>query len=114
MSWQFLREAFDHMKEEIGRLIEDIRQEQNQRRVMELQLLRSRLILISSITPWIPLCGWQRGQNRAVVDMVYLPVRIFRTTLSGGKDFITMREEIGHIKSYLQIQKIPIPGYHGL
>ena len=31
------------MKEEIGRLIEDIRQEQNQRRVMELQLLQEQI-----------------------------------------------------------------------
>ena len=30
----------------------------------------------------------------------------FRTTLSGGKDFITIKEEMGHIESYLQIQKI--------
>ena len=35
--------SFDHMKEEIGRLIEDIRQEQNQRRVMELQLLQEQI-----------------------------------------------------------------------
>ncbi len=30
----------------------------------------------------------------------------FRTTLSGGRDFITIKEEMGHIESYLQIQKI--------
>ena len=35
--------SFDHMKGEIGRLIEDIRQEQNQRRVMELQLLQEQI-----------------------------------------------------------------------
>ena len=35
--------SFDHMKKEIGRLIEDIRQEQNQRRVMELQLLQEQI-----------------------------------------------------------------------
>ena len=98
--------SFDHMKEEIGRLIEDIRQEQNQRRVMELQLLQEQINPHSSTTPWIPLCGWQRGDRTGLWWTWLPPCPNFRTTLSGGKDFITMREEIGHIKSYLQIQKI--------
>ena len=98
--------SFDHM-EEIGRLIEDIRQEQNQRRVMELQLLQEQInphFLYNTLDTIVWLA--EGGQNRAVVDMVTSLSEFFRTTLSGGKDFITMREEIGHIKSYLQIQKI--------
>ena len=99
--------SFDHMKEEIGRLIEDIRQEQNQRRVMELQLLQEQInphFLYNTLDTIVWLA--EGGQNRAVVDMVTSLSEFFRTTLSGGKDFITMREEIGHIKSYLQIQKV--------
>lgn len=90
--------SFDHMKGEIGRLIEDIRQEQNQRRVMEPHFLYNTLDTIV----WLA----EGGQNREVVDMVTSLSEFFRTTLSGGKDFITIKEEMGHIESYLQIQKI--------
>ena len=31
--------------------------------------------------------------------------QFFRTTLSGGRDIITLREEISHVEAYLQIQK---------
>lgn len=99
--------SFDHMKEEIGRLIEDIRQEQNQRRVMELQLLQEQInphFLYNTLDTIVWLA--EDGQNRGVVDMVTSLSEFFRTTLSGGNDFITMREEMGHIESYLQIQKI--------
>lgn len=99
--------SFDHMKEEIARLIEDIRQEQNQRRFMELQLLQEQInphFLYNTLDTIVWLA--EGGQNRQVVDMVTSLSEFFRTTLSGGKDFITMKEEISHIESYLQIQKV--------
>ena len=99
--------SFDHMKGEIGRLIEDIRQEQNQRRVMELQLLQEQInphFLYNTLDTIVWLA--EGGQNREVVDMVTSLSEFFRTTLSGGKDFITIKEEMGHIESYLQIQDI--------
>ena len=99
--------SFDHMKGEIGRLIEDIRQEQNQRRDMELQLLQAQInphFLYNTLDTIVWLA--EGGQNREVVDMVTSLSEFFRTTLSGGKDFITIKEEMGHIESYLQIQKI--------
>lgn len=99
--------SFDHMKQEIGRLIEDIRQEQNQRRVMELQLLQEQInphFLYNTLDTIVWLA--EGGQNREVVDMVTSLSEFFRTTLSGGRDFITIREEMNHIESYLQIQKI--------
>ena len=102
-----LTSSFDHMKGEIGGLIEDIRQEQTQRRVMELQLLQEQInphFLYNTLDTIVWLA--EDGQNRQVVDMVTSLSEFFRTTLSGGKDFITMKEEMGHIESYLQIQKI--------
>lgn len=99
--------SFDHMREEIGRLIEDIRQEQSQRRVMELQLLQEQInphFLYNTLDTIVWLA--EGGQNKDVVEMVTSLSEFFRTTLSGGKDFITMKEEMSHIESYLQIQKI--------
>lgn len=99
--------SFDHMKAEISQLIEGIRLEQGQRRVMELQLLQEQInphFLYNTLDTIVWLA--EGGQTREVVEMVAALSEFFRTTLSGGKDFITMKEEMHHIESYLQIQKI--------
>jgi two-component system sensor histidine kinase YesM len=41
-----------------------------------------------------------------VVELVRVLSRFFRITLSKGKDWITVRDEIEHIESYLAIQKM--------
>jgi two-component system sensor histidine kinase YesM len=41
-----------------------------------------------------------------VVELVSVLSRFFRITLSKGKDWITVREEIEHVESYLAIQKV--------
>ena len=51
---------------------------------------------------------WMAEANRPaqVVELVRALSRFFRIALSKGKDWITVREEIEHISSYLTIQKI--------
>lgn len=51
---------------------------------------------------------WMAEARRTdqVVELVRVLSRFFRITLSKGKDWITVREEIEHIESYLAIQKI--------
>ncbi len=51
---------------------------------------------------------WMAEANRPaqVVELVRALSRFFRITLSKGKDWITVGEEIEHISSYLTIQKI--------
>jgi two-component system sensor histidine kinase YesM len=44
-------------------------------------------------------------QNEQVSRMVTSLSDFFRTTLSKGKDYITVREEESHIRSYLEIQQ---------
>jgi two-component system sensor histidine kinase YesM len=46
----------------------------------------------------------ESGQKEQVVMMVSALSDFFRTTLSKGKDYITIKEEETHIRSYLQIQ----------
>lgn len=41
-----------------------------------------------------------------VVELVSVLSRFFRITLSKGKDWISVREEIEHVESYLAIQKV--------
>ena len=51
---------------------------------------------------------WLIEGNKAdeAVDMVVTLSDFFRLVLSGGKEFITLREEKQHINSYLEIQKV--------
>jgi two-component system sensor histidine kinase YesM len=48
----------------------------------------------------------QVNQTAQVVELVRVLSRFFRITLSKGRDWITVREEIEHIESYLAIQKM--------
>ena len=45
-------------------------------------------------------------KSEQVVELVSVLSRFFRITLSKGKDWITVREEIEHVESYLAIQKV--------
>lgn len=51
---------------------------------------------------------WMAETKRVdqVVELVRVLSRFFRITLSKGKDWITVREEIEHVESYLAIQKM--------
>ena len=75
--------SFDHMKEEIGRLIEDIRQEQNQRRVMELQLLQEQ-INPHFLYNTLDIIVWmiENEQKAEAVKVVTALARFFRISLS--------------------------------
>ena len=48
----------------------------------------------------------ESNRNDEVKAIVRALSNFFRTTLSKGQDFITVREEIEHVRSYLVIQKI--------
>ncbi len=48
----------------------------------------------------------QVNQTAQVVELVRVLSRFFRITLSKGRDWITVREEVEHIESYLAIQKM--------
>jgi two-component system sensor histidine kinase YesM len=48
----------------------------------------------------------QVNQTAQVVELVRVLSRFFRITLSKGKDWITVRDEVEHIECYLAIQKM--------
>lgn len=102
-----LADSFNIMQGEISHLIENIKEEQNQRRVMELQLLQEQInphFLYNTLDTIIWLA--EGGQDEEVVSMVTSLSDFFRSTLSGGRDYITIGEETRHIESYLEIQRV--------
>ena len=103
---EVLDNSFNRMIEQIGTLVEDIRVEQLHQRSMELKLLQEQInphFLYNTLDAIIWLA--ESGQKDKVVEMVTALSNFFRTTLSKGRDFVTVAEEESHIRSYLEIQQ---------
>lgn len=101
-----LSSSFNRMIEKIGNLTEDIKVEQRNLRAMELKLLQAQInphFLYNTLDAIIWLA--ESNQKEEVVKMVSALSDFFRTTLSKGRDYITIKEEEAHIRSYLQIQQ---------
>lgn len=101
-----LNESFNRMVEEIGKLVEDIRVEELNLRAAELRLLQEQInphFLYNTLDNIIWLA--ESKETEQVVSMVSALSDFFRTTLSKGKDYISVKDEEAHINSYLQIQQ---------
>lgn len=98
------------MEEMIARLNGQIRQvaiEQESLRKTELALLQAQInphFLYNTMDTIIWLM--EAGKNQEAVEMVSNLSAFFRHSLSRGEDVITMREEVRHVASYLQIQHV--------
>lgn len=101
-----LTNSFNDMTAEIGHLVEDIKREQANLRVMESKLLQAQInphFLYNTLDTIVWLA--EEKQTDEVVMMVTRLSEFFRTTLSQGRDYITVEEEKRHVDSYLQIQQ---------
>ena len=73
---------------------------------LELELLQAQInphFLYNTLDNIVWLA--EDGRTEDVEGIVTSLSRFFRTTLSGGRDYITIGEELIHIESYLQIQR---------
>ena len=91
---------------EVDVLVGEVKSEQINSRNLELKLLQSQInphFLYNTLDNIVWLS--EGGRKDDVTGIVTSLSRFFRTTLSGGLDYITIRQEISHIESYLQIQR---------
>lgn len=101
-----LESSFNNMLSKINKLVDNIKIKQNTLRIAELKLLQAQINphflynTLDTIT-WMA----EDGQSEEVVELVSALSQFFRVSLSKGKDYITLKEEESHIKSYLQIQQ---------
>ena len=103
---QVLTNSFNDMTGEIQYLIENVKKEQKNLRDTELRLLQAQItphFLYNTLDAIVWMA--EGGQDKEVVSMVTALSEFFRTTLSEGRDSITIREEEAHIRSYLEIQE---------
>lgn len=101
-----LSNSFNEMTEEIGNLVEDIKEKQRNIHLMETQLLQAQInphFLYNTLDTIVWLA--EDNRNEEAVSMVTSLSDFFRTTLCQGRDNITVKEERFHIESYLRIQQ---------
>ncbi len=101
-----LSQSMNQMIDKINELLSQITREQIRIREAELELLQSQInphFLYNTLDTIIWLA--EGGDEKRVVSMVKSLSAFFRTSLSRGKDIITIREELIHAKSYLEIQQ---------
>ncbi len=101
-----LSDSFNDMASKLEQQVKSIKLEQENLRHMESKLLQTQIsphFLYNTLDTIIWLI--EGDKNKEAIDMVVSLSEFFRIVVSKGKDFITIREEETHIKSYLQIQQ---------
>lgn len=104
---QALSNSFEEMIERLSQQLELNKEEANRIRAMELMLLQAQInphFLYNTLDTIIWLV--ETGKNEQAVEMVSSLSNFFRSSLSKGRDVITLTEEELHVKSYLEIQQV--------
>ncbi len=102
-----LSDSMNTMIDKINELLDQVKEEQIHLRKAEFQLLQSQInphFLYNTLDAIIWLA--EGGHQKQVVHMVGSLSEFFRTSLNQGKDIITVREEMQHARSYLEIQQM--------
>ncbi|MBR1476510.1 MAG: sensor histidine kinase [Lachnospiraceae bacterium] len=102
-----LSDSLNAMIDKINELIEQVKEEQTNLRKAEFQVLQAQInphFLYNTLDAIVWLA--EAGEQKEVVDMVGNLSDFFRTSLNQGKDIISIREELQHVRSYLKIQKV--------
>lgn len=101
-----LTSNFNYMTQEIGLLVEDIKHNKENIHLIEMKLLQAQInphFLYNTLDTIVWLA--EEKKTKEVVSIVTYLSDFFHTTLSKGKDFITIQEEELHVDSYMKIQK---------
>ena len=95
------------MSGKIGELLETVKTEQERMRTAEFKALQAQInphFLYNSLDSinWLV----RKGDMEKATDTISALTAFFRIGLSKGRDMITVREEVEHVRSYLVIQKM--------
>lgn len=102
-----LSDSLNTMIDKINELLDQVTKEQVKLRKAEFEVLQSQINphflynTLDAIT-WLA----ESGEQKKVVSMVGSLSEFFRTALNGGRDIITIEEELQHVRSYLEIEQV--------
>lgn len=102
-----LGDSFNAMVEKINELLGVVYKEQKNKREAELKILHEQ-IKPHFLYNTLDTIQWMAKQYHAldIVDLVLALSGFFRISLSQGKEFITLEQEVLMVKNYLDIQKV--------
>ena len=102
---RILSDSVDNMAEKLRIMMNQIKDDERKVRDAELRLLQEQInphFLYNTLDTIVWLI--EGNDREEAVSMVVSLSEFFRLVLSKGKEFITIREEEMHIRSYLEIQ----------
>ena len=102
---QLLSESFEHMVRMIQQLMERVKKEEISLRKTELKALQTQInphFLYNTLDSIQWMC--EQGEMERAVEMVSALAKLFRISISKGKEFITIENELQHAKNYMVIQ----------
>ncbi len=102
-----LSHSFNSMVTKIGDLMSNLVAQQREKRKSELLALQNQInphFLYNTLDSIVWLA--ENGRNADVVTTVVSLAKFFRISISKGETFITVEDEIAHVKNYLTIQNI--------
>lgn len=102
-----LSQAFNLMLSKVRYLMNQIVVEQEEKRKSELNALQSQInphFLYNTLDSIVWMA--ENGKSQDVITMVTSLARLFRISISRGKNIISVEQEIEHARNYLIIQKI--------
>lgn len=104
---RMLSDSLNAMIDKINELLDQVTTEQIRLRKAEFELLQAQInphFLYNTLDTIVWLA--EAGDQKLVVSMVGNLSDFFRTSLNQGKDIIFIREELAHVRSYLEIQQV--------
>ncbi|WEK54206.1 MAG: sensor histidine kinase [Candidatus Cohnella colombiensis] len=102
-----LGKSFNTMIENIKDLLEQSIREKEHIQKAELRTLQAQInphFLYNTLDSIIWMA--ESGKNDQVIQLVLALSRFFRISLSKGRDWITIKEELEHVRNYLVIQQM--------
>ena len=104
---RMLSDSLNTMIDKINELLEQVKTEQVRLRKAEFELLQSQInphFLYNTLDAIVWLA--EAGEQKKVVSMVGSLSDFFRISLNQGQDILDVREELQHVRSYLEIQQM--------
>ena len=102
-----LAACLNNMVSRIKKLLQEIREKEDQRRKYELAVVQSQInphFLYNTLASLKNLV--QYGESDRAVHMTDMLIRFYRTGLGRGKMTVTLKDEMDHISSYLEVQSM--------
>jgi len=106
-----IESAFNSMVEEIGHLIEKVRQSEHQKRTAEMDFLRAQInshFIHNTLTSIRFMLEMDKVKEAG--EMIFYFSKLLRQTLSRSNEFISLQEEIDTLQCYVMLQSYRYQG----